>query len=103
MSCPIVIKTFHPYGAVEVMNPTDPKQTKTRDGRGLMYKGCSKNRNCGYMLPVQWSMSEQKPRRSQAPAPPMVEEVRMKATDSLFDMSMAREHLWSSIFHPSKN
>ena len=26
-------------------------------------------------------------------AMPMVEEVRMKATDSLFDMSMAREHL----------
>ena len=27
-------------------------------------------------------------------AMPMVDEVRMKATDSLFDMSMAREHLW---------
>ena len=26
-------------------------------------------------------------------AMPMVDEVRMKATDSLFDMSMAREHL----------
>ena len=27
-------------------------------------------------------------------AMPMVDEVRMKATDSLFDMSMDREHLW---------
>ena len=33
MNHPKLVKTFHPFGAVEVINETDPKQTQTRDGR----------------------------------------------------------------------
>ena len=33
MEHPTLVKTFHPSGAVEVVCVTDPKQTKTRDGR----------------------------------------------------------------------
>ena len=35
MSHPTLIETFHGSGAVETTCPTDPKQTKTRDGRSL--------------------------------------------------------------------
>ena len=35
MSHPTLVETFHESGAVETTCPTDPNQTKTRDGRSL--------------------------------------------------------------------